>query len=261
MTKRDLSTLTGLIVAISLICISLFYNSNLSKFANFPAFFLVFGCTIATSFASFSLENVLNAFKTSFHLIFFSPINPKEIAKDCIITAEALYKQSDIPNTKKFKKTISKNNPYFIRWYNFFLDGEKIEVIENLINDEIYSHQDQQLTVIKILKKASEIAPAFGLIGTLVGLVQMLSNIKDIENIGEGMSVALLTTFYGAILAYVIFLPISYKLEKNLDEEILNLRLIQRTIISLAKRENPRQIESTLNAILPPGMKIVYYKY
>ena len=89
----------------------------------------------------------------------------------------------------------------------------------------------------------------------------MLSDVQDSVSISSGMSTALLTTLYGAILAYCIFLPVANKLENNLKDETINLRIIFKTISSLSIKENPRMLEPSINTLLPEGSKILYYKY
>ena len=99
-----------------------------------------------------------------------------------------------------------------------------------------------------------------GLIGTLVGLVQMLANLSDPENIGPNMAVALLTTFYGAILSTVVFGPMAAKLERNSGRETLIRLLVLMGMSSIARQENPRRLEMLLNSELPPEHRIRYFE-
>jgi len=99
-----------------------------------------------------------------------------------------------------------------------------------------------------------------GLIGTLVGLVQMLTQLNDPSSIGPAMAVALLTTFYGAILGTVVLGPMASKLERNASHDLLMKDLILQTCISITKQESPRKLETVLNASLPPDSKIIYFK-
>ena len=259
MTKIDISTILGLAIAVLLVLVSLHLSGDISNFINFPAVLVTFGCTIAVSCASFSFSDMWTALKTVLEIAFFSPAKSELIAYTSIKSAE-LAAQNGTLNIN-IRKDLPLNNKFFKKWLEFVSDGEKIEVIDRLITQEIYTFQDQQNTVIKLLRKAAEVAPAFGLIGTLIGLVQMLSNIEDISVIGKGMSIALLTTFYGAILAYMFLIPIATKIERNVKEEVMNLKIMHRTILAITGKENPRQLETVLNSILPQGRKVIYYKY
>ena len=107
-----------------------------------------------------------------------------------------------------------------------------------------------------VFRKAAEVSPAMGLIGTLVGLVQMLGNLEDPSTIGPAMAVALLTTFYGAILANMVFAPLASKLERNSDEEALVQNLYLLGAVSIGRRENPRHLEAMLNSLLPPSARL-----
>jgi chemotaxis protein MotA len=259
MTKFDFSTLLGISIAIALLIVSISLSTDLAKYINFPAALIVFGSTLAISCASYSFRDVWNVFKTMIEIVVVSPANSSQIAILAIQSAEYAYKNGLHDILKKPEFPIQQK--FFRKWMSFILDGEKLPSIDNLINQEIYTFQEQQGIVVQILKRGAELAPAYGLIGTIVGLVQMLGGIQDITSIGQGLAVALLTTFYGALLAYMFLVPMASKLERNLKDEILNFRILHRTILSIAQKENPRQLESVLNSILPPGKKVAYYKY
>ena len=104
-----------------------------------------------------------------------------------------------------------------------------------------------------------EFSPAMGLIGTLIGLVQMLGNLGDPSTIGPAMAVALLTTFYGAVLANMVFLPLASKLERNSKEEALVSNIYLMGAASIGRQENPRRLEMLINSLLPPSQRVRYF--
>jgi chemotaxis protein MotA len=110
-----------------------------------------------------------------------------------------------------------------------------------------------------VLRKMAEFAPAMGLIGTLIGLVQMLSSLSDPSTIGPAMAIALLTTFYGALLANFVFLPLAAKLERNSQEEVLVNNVYLMGAASIGRQENPRRLEMLLNSVLPPSKRVRYF--
>ena len=110
-----------------------------------------------------------------------------------------------------------------------------------------------------VLRKMGEFSPAMGLIGTLVGLVQMLGHLDDPSTIGPSMAVALLTTFYGAVLANIVFLPLASKLERNSAEETLVNNVYLMGAASIGRQENPRRLEMLLNSVLPPAKRVRYF--
>lgn len=259
MTRSDYSTITGIVFVFLILTITLSLNSYIINFFSFSAFLMVFCTTISICLASFSFKTLSQSFKVSIATLTTSPINPKNIAINCIKISDKTYKNG----LRKFLNSEDNfiTNEYFNKWSEYILDGEENNHIQKLINDEIETYIYGKKRVIELLHKASEIAPAFGLIGTILGLIQMLSDVQDSINISLGMSSALLTTLYGAILAYCIFLPISNKLENNLKIETINLRIIFKTICSINIKENPRMLEPSINTLLPDGSKIRYYKY
>ncbi len=259
MTRIDFSTLFGISAAITMILVSISLGGDVNKYFNLPSFLIVVGCTLAVSCACYSLSEVYLALKTICVIIFISPSDSRDIAIKSIATAEYAYKHTLLNLEKNIDIPVT--NKIFRKWLGYIADTQKPESIDLLISQEISTIQEQQNIVVQLLKKAAEVAPACGLIGTLVGLIQMLSSINDIVSIGSGMSVALLTTFYGAILSYIIILPLATKIEKNTKQEILNYTIFYKAIMSIAYRENPRQLEPILNSILPQGKKIVYFKY
>ena len=110
-----------------------------------------------------------------------------------------------------------------------------------------------------ILRRAGEVSPAMGLIGTLVGLVQMLGSLDSPERIGPAMSIALLTTLYGALMANVVFLPLASKLERNATVEQLANQIYIMAVASMGRQENPRRLEMLLNTMLPAGQQVRFF--
>lgn len=256
MRKIDFSTIIGISLALALILFSISLSGKVLGYVDLPSFLIVIGCTFLVSGACFSFTKLLDSFKSTFYVILYSPANPQYIATEALKTADYAYRNGILGLDKRHNET----NDIFNKWLTLVVDGEKTANIEKLTSLEMETFNEQQNIVIQLLRKGAEVAPALGLIGTLIGLVQMLGSLDDISQIGPGMSVALLTTFYGAILAYVILFPLSSKLENNLKEDILNFRIYQRVVISISQQENPRNLEYALNSILPPGRNIFYYK-
>ena len=138
-------------------------------------------------------------------------------------------------------------------------DGYSADDIYQLLGQEVDSLAERHRRSASIVRRASEVAPAMGLIGTLVGLVQMLAQLDDPASIGPAMAVALLTTFYGAIMGTVILGPLAAKLERNSNDETMSKRLILTAMESIARQENPRRLEMLLNSELPPEHRIRFF--
>ena len=139
------------------------------------------------------------------------------------------------------------------------VDGTPGEEVERILRREVLSQSQRSRISAEVFRRAAEVAPAMGLIGTLVGLVQMLSNLDDPSSIGPAMAIALLTTFYGAVLAYMVFSPLASKLEQRNDDDTLVQTVYLTGAASIGRHENPRRLEMLLNAILPPAHQIQYF--
>jgi chemotaxis protein MotA len=146
--------------------------------------------------------------------------------------------------------------PFLQRSIGVVADGLPPEEIEGMLVREIEAMADRHARGISVLRRAGEVAPAMGLIGTLVGLVQMLGSLNDPSAIGPSMAIALLTTLYGAFLSSVVLLPLAVKLERNSDDERLMRALAVVGAVSIARQESSRRLEMLLNTMLPPAGRV-----
>jgi chemotaxis protein MotA len=135
----------------------------------------------------------------------------------------------------------------------------KVEDAEDVMRRELGAMLGRHRKSISVLRRAAEITPAMGLIGTLIGLVQMLGRLEDPSAIGPAMAVALLTTFYGAVLAHMVLNPLASKLERNSAEEALIGQLNLVAAGSIGRQENPRRLEMMLNSLMPPARRVRFY--
>jgi len=149
--------------------------------------------------------------------------------------------------------------PFLARGLRLVIDGSPSEQVEQVMRNEMQAISQRHGEGARVLHRAAEVAPAMGLIGTLIGLVRMLRNLEDPSAIGPAMSVALLTTFHGAILANMVFAPLAAKLEKKSSEELLVNELYLLGALSIARQENPRNLETELNAVLPPSRRVRFF--
>ena len=147
----------------------------------------------------------------------------------------------------------------FYKSVRLLVAGVPANDLERILRNELQSITNRHLKSANILRKAGEISPAMGLIGTLIGLVQMLANLDDPSAIGPAMGLALLTTFYGAVLANMVFNPLAAKLERNSREEEMVNTIYMMGATSMARQENPRRLEMMINTVLPPSKRLKYF--
>ncbi|WP_022852434.1 MotA/TolQ/ExbB proton channel family protein [Thermodesulfatator atlanticus] len=243
----DLGTVIGLVLGIVLLLGSIVLGGSVGIFINIPSILVVVGGTIAGSFISFSLADVLGSIKIAMKAFFNKIDPPEEIIKELTNLANIARREGLL---KLEKQPIS--NPFLKKAIMYCVDGHEAEFIEEVLSKEVSLMIERHETGQKLFRTMADLAPAFGMIGTLIGLVQMLSSMDDPKSIGPSMAVALLTTLYGAVMANLFFAPIANKLELRSQEEQLNYRLIIEGVIGLQKGLNPRVLEEILKAFLPP---------
>ena len=195
----------------------------------------------------------------SFHKPFFHVSRePRETAIHLIQIAEIARKNGILALQKYLPKLT--DTGMFHQGIRMVIDGTSADDVEIMMQREFQALNKRIECTIRILRKAAEISPAMGLIGTLVGLVQMLGNLEDPNTIGPSMAIALLTTFYGVILANMVFTPLASKLERNSKDDMIIASLYVMSAASIGKQESPRRLEMLLNTALPPEHRVTYYE-
>jgi chemotaxis protein MotA len=255
-TRREIdwATAAGILAAAALIAIAIFLGGSPFAFIDIPSILIVIGGTFAITTVSFTLKDVANAQKLFAKALFRQVHDP-------VVTAKQLLRMSDVSRRAgrlalqsmagEFRHDRTLQSAAIM-----LSDGSSDREIEATISSEANAVVQRHLRSASVLRRAAEVAPAMGLIGTLIGLVQMLSQLDDPSSIGPAMAVALLTTFYGAMLSTMVLAPIATKLEGNSEQEALSRRLILVGAVSISRGENPRRLEMLLNSILPPANRL-----
>ena len=243
----DIATVIGLFFGFSILIAAIVLGGSAIIFLNVPSMLIVVGGTIATAFIRFSMVDVVNSMKVALNAFTSKLSVPDQVIQEIVNLANIARKNGLIvleqqPITDAFlKKAIM-----------YCVDGHEADFIQEVLEKEVELTVERHEIVQGVFKGMGDAAPAFGMIGTLVGLVQMLANMSDAASIGPAMAVALLTTLYGAILANVLFLPLADKLALRSSEEERNRRLIIEGVLGILKGLNPRVMEEFLETFLPP---------
>lgn len=247
----DFATLIGLVVGIGVVIGAILVGSGLDLFLNLPGFLIVVGGTLAATFVKFPLQNVFSAFKTG---ATSALKNVREDPRDLIEISLELAEVARKNGLLALESVVIKN-PFFKRGIKLCVDGHPLDVVRNaLVRDmELSIHRHDEGA--HIFKAIGDSAPAFGMIGTLVGLVQMLANMDDPQTIGPAMAVALLTTLYGAIIANLVALPIADKLQSKSEEERLTKELMLESITQIHARQSPMILADILEGFLPEAQR------
>ncbi|MCF6436792.1 flagellar motor protein PomA [Pseudoalteromonas sp. MMG022] len=249
----DLATVIGILGAIGLIIMSMFMSSDgeIVMFADAASGVIVFGGSLFIVLANFSMSKFFAIGKVVGKAFMFKIETPEELIEKAVELADSARKggflaleEADIPNS------------FMRKGVDMLVDGHDADVVRATLQKDISLTSDRHESGAQLFKKLGDIAPAMGMIGTLIGLVAMLSNMDDPKAIGPAMAVALLTTLYGAFLANVVAIPIQSKLELRKDEEELNQRLILDAILGIQDGQNPKVIEGILKNYLPESKRL-----
>lgn len=254
----DLATLTGVAGAFALILAAMALGGSLGSFFHAPAVLIVIGGTFMVTTVSYTFGEVARAQRLMLRAVVYEQRKPSDAALQIITLADRARKSGGVLALQKLLPEL-RGEPFLHKAIGLVVDGVPAEEVQTVLERETDSTMRRHYRSAGILRRAGEVAPAMGLIGTLVGLVQMLGQLEDPSSIGPAMAVALLTTFYGAILANMVFLPLASKLERNATYESQVKQIYASGAASIARQENPRRLEMALNATLPPTDRVRFF--
>jgi len=254
----DRSTIIGFVSGFSLILLAIVLQGNLMVFASFSAFLIVAGGVLAATLVNYSYENIKYSFITISRMM----------------SAKSVDLRTDMELMRMFAKKVrtegiltiddeigSIDNDFLQNALQLAVDGYTKESLANILDDEIQSQKRQLSISVKVLDSMSEYAPAFGMIGTLIGMILMLQNIEDPESLGAGLAVALITTLYGTIFSNMILGPLAGKLEYLSKLDLNRKEMFRVGILSMVDEENPRIMENKMLIYLEPKSRAEYKKY
>lgn len=248
-------TTTGAFVAgFAVLASAIALGGSAFAFIDVPSLLIVLGGTISAVVVCYSCTDVVAAAR-AVRLVLSGPeIDPGAMALRLIAVAE-YARHVGILMVQNLPHPIA-GNGFLDKSLALVADGVAEAEVEATMQQELFANLEERRKSAEVLRKAADIAPAMGLIGTLVGLVQMLRSLDQPSAIGPGMAVALLTTFYGAVLGHMIFLPLATKLDRRSASEDLVHQMCILCVLSIGRQENPRRLETALNSVLPPAARV-----
>lgn len=243
----DLATLIGLLGALAIIVASIVMGASALIFVNVPSLLIVVGGSLFVVLAKFSVQQFLGAVKVAARAFKFRLPNTEELITEILEIAQIARKEGMLAlESREMSSSFLKDG------IQLMADGQPPEVVRAVLEKERLMTLDRNRWGAKVFSAMGDVGPAMGMIGTLVGLVQMLSNMEDPKSIGPAMAVALLTTLYGAMMATMICLPLADKLNLRMTEEARMQAMLIDAPMSIQNGTNPRVIEQLLNSYLPP---------
>jgi chemotaxis protein MotA len=249
-TGMDTGTLLGALAGFFLITVAIIRGGDAGIFLNINSALIVLGGALSTSFIAFPSKKVLdmvriigNAFKPNVY-------EPEDYVDD-ITRLAAVYRSRGMKQLENEESTL--DNRFLKNGIGMIVDGYNAKEIHEIMERELNAMNERHNSGIKILRFMALQAPVFGMAGTLIGLVQMLMHLDDPSTIGPALATALITTFYGLMLANLIMTPLAAKLTTRTDMEAVLFKAIRIGIIGIHDRINPQKIQRSMNALLPPS--------
>ncbi|AZO94047.1 MotA/TolQ/ExbB proton channel family protein [Halocella sp. SP3-1] len=243
----DLATLIGIIFGVTLLGGAIVMDGNAIIFYNLRSILIVIGGTLAGTMISYSLGELLKipalvriAFQTH-------QLDSDEIIDLMVGFAEKARREGLLALEQD---VVNINDDFLQKGIQLVVDGTDPELVRNIMETKLTFLEERHGKGRSIMATMGQLAPAFGMIGTLIGLIQMLSELDDPSKLGGGMAVALITTLYGALLANLLFIPLAGKLKERSEDEILTKEVIIEGVLSIQAGENPRIVDEKLRAFL-----------
>ena len=249
--KIDFATLAGLIFGVTIVTVAIATGSDLWIFLNLPGFMIVAGGTLAATMIKFPLTGVFISLPLGLKAAFS---NDKTKASDYIRLTIRLVKKARKSGLQSLEKE-KIPNAFYKKGIQLCADGKDGDFIRKVLTEEINQEIRREEVGANVFRAIGDSAPAFGMFGTLVGLIQMLSNMTDPATIGPAMAVAMLTTLYGVLISQLLAYPISEKLIMKIDRQRSLSELILESILQIQQLQNPTALQDILEPYLPGNQR------
>lgn len=243
----DFATLLGLLFGLALVFGAIWWGGAVAIFINIPSLMIVVGGTLAAICVNFPLHEVWQAVLSVVKVFGRRRVTANDVVNVMVQVAEISRRDGLLALER-----VETDNKILQKACQLIADNADHRVIRDAVRFEIASMNRRHSNTQDVFKRAAMYAPSLGMIGTLIGLVQMLTNLNDPNTIGPSMAVALLTTFYGAFMSTMIFLPIAGKLRSISMEERLHLEIIFEGAKCILENNNPRLVYEKLSSFVPP---------
>ncbi|MDR3278965.1 MAG: motility protein A [Synergistaceae bacterium] len=248
----DLASIIGLSLSVIVVIWGMVMGGDVMAFVDPPSILIVLGGTLGAAMLANPIERTKNLPQILKHAFVSERIDMIGLIQTLVSFAEKARREGLLA----LEEDASQLDDEFMRKsIQLVVDGTDPELVKSILDTEIGLLEERHSSNKGYMDSIAELGPAFGMLGTLIGLIQMLGNLSDPDALGPGMAVALVTTFYGSVLANMFCIPMSKKLAQNSGREILCRELMVEGILSIQAGENPRIVEEKLKVFLPPKMR------
>lgn len=246
----DFASFIGIISGLFLIISAIVMGGGIDSFINIPGLMIVLGGTVAATLITFQMKDVISSIRAA--IFVFS--EQKKDSNDMVAIMVELCALTRRQGLKSLSQ-LDTDSDFLKKAANLIADGTKEELMRDTLNIEIESMKQRHFIIQDVFKKMAMYSPSFGMLGTLIGLIQMLSELSNPETVGPAMAVALLTTFYGMVMATLLFNPIAGKLKQRTLVEVINLEIIFEGAISILQDNNPILVYEKLSSYVPNSLR------
>jgi len=248
----DIATIIGLLAAFGLMGWSILAGGNLHGFLNLSAAAIVLGGTFGSLLVHFPMSRIIGLIGILRKTLVYAQPEPDVIIAKMVKYAERARREGMLALEDDSE---TETEEFIRKGLRLAVDGTDPQLLQKILQTDLQQIENRHQEGASILAAGGTFAPAFGMIGTLIGLVSMLSTLSDPAKIGAGMATALVTTFYGAVLANAIFLPLAGKLETRSREEIMSKEMVIDGIMAIQSGDSPRIVEEKLKSFLSPSLR------
>lgn len=257
MKRFDILTIAGIVFGLGLVFWGITMGSELSAFINIPGLMITLGGSMGAMLINFQMDQVRQVMKITAQVIFEKSQEVSSLGPLFVNLAQKARREGLLALEDELENI---DDPFLRNGLQMVIDGFEPESIRDILETEIEALSHRHQLGQTLFRTWGSLTPAFGMIGTLIGLVQMLAQIDNPEAIGPGMAVALLTTFYGVLLANLVFNPIAGKLAIRSEAEISRKEAIIDALLALQAGVNPRILQEKLKAYMPPQERALLEK-
>jgi len=252
----DIGSVIGAVLAVAAVLAGVFLGGgSIGALFDITSVMVVLGGTLGATILAFPLGRILKLHTIVMKALFFKATDPSAIITDLVKFAEIARREGILALENH---TDEMSDDFIVRGVKMAVDGTDPELIQQIMDTELEALQDRHAQGKSILDTMGRYCPAFGMIGTLLGLIFMLSNMDDPSAIGPGMAVALITTLYGAMVANMFTGPVGARLAARDAEEVLVKTIIAAGVMAIQSGDNPRVVESKLLTYLPPSERAAF---
>ena len=253
----DIATIIGILGGFTLVAVAMASGGGLGWFMDGPSAMIVLGGTFGAALINYPLSDIMGVIKVARNAFLKREHQVMEVI-NLLIEMSKVSRRKGILALQGM--VIRLKDPFLIKAVELMVDGVEPSDMVNILETEINFISERHRLGAEIFTTLGNFAPAMGLVGTLIGLVQMLRHMNDPGSLGPSMAVALITTFYGVVLANLIFLPIAGKLKTRSARELLIKQLIIDGVMSIQSGDNPRVVEQKLHSFIAPDKrKSIFY--